>query len=342
MSSFEARIREAEGRARQRLRRAEERRGRGRGGGEAEELRLRTRANRRLVAGCLGRHHAAADPAASARDRLDLEGRLSVLKHDVVEACFFALRLMAQKALREASPRPEVLAEVRTAGARLEELLPRVTSFFEAPTPDGRRTGDLVPGLEGAMAGAVVGIREALGRLPAGLESLVEEVDAALEAVRQEAERLREARISLMEVVAEALACQQAALREAGMESTVESRSRGDRVHADREALLSLLVELFRNAILHREGGAGGRLCILLREEADSLRLDVTSRPARRPQAPLERLLDPGVSRRDGGGEGLALARERMARQGGSIELGYEEDQARFRVSLSFPKRCPV
>ncbi len=342
MNPFERRILEAETRARERIRLAGEGNAPGRSSPGLEDLRLRARANQRLLSERLGHSLAPQGFSCSARDRLDLEGRLSILKHDAVEACFFALRLRAQKALRNGSGRTGLLDEVRAAGARLEELVPRMTAFFEARSPDDRRTGDLVPQLEAEMAAAVVGIREALGTLPAGLEVLVEEVDAVLKAIRLEAERLREARIGLLEVVEEAYCCQQASLQEAGMEFTVESRAGDDRVQAEREPLLSLLVELFRNAVLHREGNAGGHLCIVLREEAGALWLDVSSFPARKPEVPLERLLEPGVSRRADGGEGLALARDRMARQGGSVELGYDEARALFRVSLSFPKRRPV
>lgn len=282
------------------------------------------------------------DEPSSPRDRIYLERGLSALKHGIVEACFYNLRALAQKIVSD-GPSEEAWRRLRRASRVLPAVQHEVDGFLADQTPDGRRVGGLIPEMERAF-------QQLLGQLQEvcedagweGLDQVPVLIDEALESLRQAAERIRRQRLSVRVLVQQALELERSRLETAGLDVTLRCEVVDGTVHATEGELLASLVELLRNATLHRRDAVGGYLRIYLHEDSQTVNVELRNGPAAFPPAPQGHLARPGVSRRRGGGDGLARVQELVRRLGGSMVVGYEHEPREFLVRLSLPSRLPI
>jgi signal transduction histidine kinase len=273
-------------------------------------------------------------------DRIFLERALSALKHGLVESCFYNLRILAQKVALDRGSQD--LSALTTAGERVPTVRKELGLFLQGRVPCGILVADLLPDLASVflktlplLEGAVVGGLAMAKEIPAL-------VDAVLSGIAREADSLRSQRLSLFALVRRALEIEGPRLQEADMDVSVENEVEDDRIHADEPRLLDTIVELLRNAAVHREGSGRGKVVINLRPRENYIHLVVSSRPALPPLIPLNRLFETGVSRREGGGDGLATVQRTLTSHGGRAELQFSCGSGTFDVCLALPTRLPV
>ncbi len=275
-------------------------------------------------------------------DRIFVERAISILKHGVVESCFYNLRILAQEAILDELPTRE-LERLRRASDSVATVRTEVDRFLDHLTPGGRRVGELLPEVEKGFDEAISGIPAALrpgAERPAEIPVLI---DIALGTMADASRRLWEQRVPLIEVFKHAIEMEQPRLQEAGLKVELATKAPEDRIHADRDSLLRCAVELLRNATQHcLRPAEDGVVRILAEETPNRLELVVENRPAMAPVVPVEALLEPGGSRRPSGGDGLASVRRDVASCGGSVDLSFDAARRLFRVCLAFPLRLPI
>jgi len=273
-------------------------------------------------------------------DRIFLERALSALKHGLVESCFYNLRILAQKvALDEGS---HDLSALTAAGERVPTVRKELGLFLQDRVPCGILVANLLPDLARVflktlplLEGAVVGGMAMAKEIPAL-------VDAILSGISREADGLRSQRLSLFTLLRRALELEGPRLQEAEMDVSVSNEVEDDRIHADEPRLLDTIVELLRNAAVHREGSGPGKVAISLQPRENHIHLVISSQPALPPLIPIHRLFETGASRREGGGDGLATVQRTLAAHGGGAELQFSGGSGTFDVCLALPTRLPV
>lgn len=341
MSGIEDRIRAAEERARRRQELAARESQAGvRSSSSWREVQARLSILRRELAQRFPTRGDAVDAASAPLDRIFLERALSALKHGLVESCFYNLRLLAQKVVLDGKEAD--LGALREAAGRLPDLRREIASFLDSSTPGGHRIAGLLPRLRHDFDTTLADLERAVCGGFAAAERIPRAIDALLAGIAAEAESLRSRRLSLLSVVRQAVELEQPRLGEARMEVRVVAAVEDDRIHAEEAPLRDAVVELLRNAAIHRLENGPGEVVLSLERAGEQLVLAVASRPARIPAAPLEQLFLLGCSRRKGGGDGLASVREVVRSLGGEAELRFDGELESFEVSLRLPVRLPI
>ena len=341
MSSAEERAREAEERARARLERAQEATlSRAERSPLWVELRKRLDRTRAEFEQRLGVESEAQAPSAAPLDRVFLEQALSELKHGVVESCFYNLRLLAQKALLDGGEDDgESLAR---SLERLRGVADELDGFFQQPTPSGPTVGEFLPDCASDLTAAVTELLQVAAAGAVDLPQIPPMVDHALDVLSAAAADLRQHRVSLQQVVEEAVGLEGPRLTEAAMKVVIDPLAEEDRIHADRGAVLGAIIELLRNAAVHRAESGPGEVGVGLVVQDRALVLTVWSRPSLSPPAPFEALFDAGTTRKEcTGGDGLCAVRKVVSQHGGSARLEFEDREKVFRVLLEFPLGLP-
>lgn len=341
MNDIERRIREAEDRTRRRLERAGTPPPSRHSVGELwKEIHQRLDSLRDEVSSRF--RPALHQPVETPLDRVFLERGLSVLKHGVVESCFYNLRILAQEAILDELAADQ-LEPLRRAAESLATVRDELRLFLERRAPGGLRTGDLLPELGPVFERSLTNLETALAPGAERPRRVPEEVDQALSVLAETSRMLRESRVSLADVVRKAIAMETPRLEEARLRVELELGTADGRIHADQQALLAAIVELLRNAARHRaESNQQGLVRIAARETETNVELLLESSPALTPVVPLETLLEPGTSRNLGGGEGLASVRRVVSLCGGTVQLHHDDRSSVFGVHLAFPLRLPV
>ncbi|SLN25393.1 Nitrogen regulation protein NR(II) [Oceanibacterium hippocampi] len=110
-------------------------------------------------------------------------------------------------------------------------------------------------------------------------------------------------------------------------------------VHADREQLFRVFLNLGRNAV--EALGEGGRICVEARPVGDMLVIEFADNGPGLPQRARDHLFEPfaGSTRAGGTGLGLSIARELLQAHGGAIELARSDASGTvFRITLPMRK----
>jgi hypothetical protein len=341
MTGAEKRIRAAEERTRQRIEAASKRHlSPPTERGTWAEFRERLDGLREEIGGHFGETGDFPSGASGPLDRIFLERALSALKHGLVESCFYNLRILAQKVSLDGTD--DDARALKAASDRLPAVRKELGSFLEGRVPCGMLVAKLLPDLASVFRNTL----PALELVVAGGFGLVGEipplVDAILFGLSRETDRLRTLRLSLVALVQKALELEKPRLQEADMNVKVVREVDDDRIHADEPRLLATVVELLRNAAIHRKRNGPGEVLIRLTSDENNVSLKISSKPALPPVGPLDRLFEVGCSRRQDGGEGLAAVRRTLAAHGGETKLWFSGGSGTFDVSLSLPTRLPI
>jgi two-component sensor histidine kinase len=203
----------------------------------------------------------AALASLSPAQRRKLSEMDSEIRHSVVEACFYNLKLLVQL-LPEKHHQPGFIERLEPLLDEIPRVSERLEKYFSSEA--GRwMIASLFPGNSRQVKFLVGAI---LAALPEDLEHLqaeeqakkvarevpekIDAVMAELGAIKQE---LDQQKIAPAEVLQQALAIQEAALQEAGvkMQKSQDAKAASVRLHADQRQLLDVFVELLRNCVEH-------------------------------------------------------------------------------------------
>jgi len=281
-----------------------------------------------------------------------LDAAASRLRHSVVEACFYNLRILAQE-LPGRRGNGDFADRLAKALARLGEARARIDAHFDYEIAADLTIGDVFPDQKQNVAAALEKI-ESLAAAGAPSredgpacrefsEEVVANVDALMDAIgvmEVEVAALRTPARPLLEELAE---LHRAACEQAGIEVSVENHADSQvRLLCDRPALFNALDELVRNALRHAFGDSveGGRVTLGIGCDADTRDpvITVTDNGAGMGADRLALLGAAGAST-SGGGDGVALVRRVVERQHGGLVTFRSALGEGTRVEVRLPRR---
>ncbi len=190
----------------------------------------------------------------------------SDIRHSVVEACFYNLKLLVQL-LPDKFAAPGFLDRLEPILSQIPSVRSRLEDYFNAPMGEST-VGAIFPKVREAIGLSLDALQKDLSFLERdsiareSAEALAERMPREIDRVMNELARIKQAleacKASAWEVLEQALSIQDRALEEARVEVSlvVEPDARSARLFLDREALLDAFIELIRNALDHGFAGA--------------------------------------------------------------------------------------
>lgn len=185
----------------------------------------------------------------------------SDIRHSVVEACFYNLKLLVQL-LPDKFAAPGFLDRLEPILSQIPSVRSRLEDYFDASA--GKATvGAHFPKVREAIGLSLDALQKDLSFLEKdsiaqeSAKALAERMPREIDRVMNELARIKQAleacKASAWEVLEQALRIQDRALEEACVEVSlvVEPDARSARLFLDREALLDAFIELIRNALDH-------------------------------------------------------------------------------------------
>lgn len=281
-----------------------------------------------------------------------LDAAASRLRHSVVEACFYNLRILAQE-LPGRRGNGDFADRLAEALARVKDARALIDAHFDYKVSADLTIGDAFPDQKQNVAAALEKIESlAAAGAPSRADGpacrefsgeVVANVDALMDAIglmEAEVAALRTPARPLLDEIKE---LHRAACQGAGVEISVENHAESEvRLLCDRPALLNALDELVRNALRHAFDGAveGGRVTLRIGRDADTRDpvITVTDNGAGMGADRLGLLGAAGAST-SGGGDGVALVRRVVEAQHGGLVAFRSAPAEGTRVEVRLPRR---
>ncbi|KAA3614357.1 MAG: ATP-binding protein [Planctomycetota bacterium] len=258
-------------------------------------------------------------------DRLFVEKLLSEIKHGIVEASFYNIRVMAQ--IKDSEEDGFHAQAWSSSLANLASMKQTVEEWLSILSPSGHDVTSVLGESGNDLRDQFEGLWALLERNPPPSRQWVEVVDGVLDSLRAASESLLGQRISLAKLWEEAFSIERPRLTAHEIQIEFLDQAEGGRFHGDPVKVRDCLIEVLRNVSRHSQPNEG--FCrIFLAEGGGWLRCSIQSGPI----APSG----------DQGGEGLPLIRERIEEIGGIFFAGPSKNAPLgFDVEFQLPTRFP-
>jgi signal transduction histidine kinase len=292
------------------------------------------------------------DLSVRALHRLDATN--SRLRHGVVEACFYNLRMLAQELPGRRAGNGGFMESLAEALDKVSDARQLVEAYFDYEAAPGVRIRGLFASESHAVAQSLADVEscreqgipprddaDACGRFA---ERVVGDVDDILTAVDRIRKVVRDRRIPVAELLAETASIHRSACEAEGVDLTVETGEDEPLVFADRSAMLSALSELIRNALKYafpkcHHGERRIALRCGVEEETRDAVISVADTGCGMTTDRLQRVGAAGAST-SGGGDGVATVRRIIECEHFGLVAYRSEQEQGTTVQVRLPRRA--
>jgi signal transduction histidine kinase len=307
---------------------------------EQRSAELTARADRAAGDGAEQPSPAAGLPVAALHHLAELD---SLLRHSVVEASFYNLRVLAELAAEQGAS-PTELAGFAEAVESLGLVREELERYFATHLHEGRTVGEVFGEAAAAARSAFAGLESLVAATPVSPGEVVAATDEVLGALGGIKDAVGARRLNAAEIAGVALGLMAGKLREAGIESALLDRTGSPAlVFGHRGGLVSAIGECLRNVAKHAFGAGqvGERRATLELEftdpERSAVRVTVADNGRGVPAELLGRLGTRGAATSESG-EGLAMVKHIVEVQHRGA-FSVEDAQPGARVVITLPCR---